>query len=296
MSITLSAIRYFVTAAKYENFSRAANELYTAQPNLSKRIAELERDIGVRLFQRVGKQVRLTEAGRLLHQEWGAALDRIDRSLARARALQQEQDNVLSLGILEGVHISPFMPQRLKEFQNRWPGVDLRLERCGMHRLWQDFDAGRLDMIVASEIGGMVPPILPTSLVRHVMNTSRGVIAISARHPLAEHDNLSLPMLRDESFVAISQEEVPQGYRTLREVCRRAGFEPRIIREAASIETLLLYVEAGVGISLVSENTRFVSDPNVRLIPLDDLLFDNVIYWRTNPIRPAVQAAVEFLL
>ena len=295
MSITLSAIRYFVTAAKYENFSRAANELYTAQPNLSKRIAELERDIGVRLFQRVGKQVRLTEAGRLLHQEWGTALDQIDQSLARARTLQQEQDNVLSLGVLEGVNISSLVPEHLHRFQNDHPDVILRMERCGMHRLWQEFEAGRLDMIVASEVSGMALAI-PSSVVRRVLTRSRGAIAISTRHPLAEHDNLSLPMLRDESFIAISQEEVPQGYRTLREVCRRAGFEPRIIREAASIETLLLYVEAGIGVSLVSENTRFGADPNVRLIPLDDLLFDNVIYWRTNPIRPAVQAAVEFLL
>ena len=294
MSISLNAIRYFVTAAKYENFSKAANELYTAQPNLSKRIAELERAVDVRLFQRMGKQVRLTEAGRLLSNEWSNALDKIDQALRQAQALQQEQDNVLSLGVLEGVSISSLVPQRLREFQNDHPDVILRMERCGMHRLWQEFDAGRLDMIVTSEVSGMVPP-LSSFLVRRVMSTSRGVIAINARDPMAQHAAVTLPMLRDESFIALSQEETPQGYRTLREVCRRAGFEPRITREAASIETLLLYVEAGLGISLISENSRVVSDPNVRLIPLDDLLFDNVIYWRNNPIRPAVQAAVEFL-
>lgn len=294
MNISLNAIRYFVAAAKYENFSKAANELYTAQPNLSKRIAELERAIGVQLFQRIGKQVRLTEAGRLLQQEWTDALDKIDQSLCQAQALQQDQDNVLSLGVLEGVNIPSLVPQRLEEFQSHCPHVVLRLERCGIHRLWQEFDAGRLDMIVTSEASGMGPAI-PSSLVRHVMSTSRGAIAISVRNPLAEYDNLSLSMLRDESFIALSQEETPQGYRTLQEVCRRAGFEPRVTRETASIETLLLYVEVGVGISLISENSRFVSDPNVRLIPLDDLFFDDVIYWRTNPIRPAVRMAVEFL-
>ena len=102
-------------------------------------------------------------------------------------------------------------------------------------------------------------------------------------------------MLREASFIALSQEETPQGYLTTLEACRRAGFEPRITREAASIETLLLYVEAGIGISLVSGNSRLIANPNIRLIPVDDLLFDDVMYWRTNPVHPAVQAAVARL-
>ncbi len=294
MNISLNAIRYFITAARYENFSRAANELYTAQPNLSKRIAELEHTTGVRLFHRVGKQVRLTEAGRLLSQEWSEALDKIDQSLLAAQALQQERDNVLSLGVLEGVNVSSMVPQQLRSFQEEHPDILLRLERCSMHKLWQEFGAGRLDMIVTSEVSGITPP-LPASMVRRIMSTCRGVIAINARDPMAQHDTVTLPMLRDESFIALSQEETPQGFRTLQEVCRRAGFEPRIIREAASIETLLLYVEAGIGISVISENNRIVSDPNVRLIPVDDLYFDDVIYWRAEPLRPAVRAAVALL-
>lgn len=292
MSISLSTIRYFVTAAKYENFSKAANELYTAQPNLSKRIAELEHTTGVRLFQRVGKQVRLTEAGRLLSKEWTDALNKIDQSLLEAKALQREQDNVLSLGVLEGVNIPSLVPRRLRAFRQEHPDILLRLERCGMHKLWQEFEAGRLDIIVTSEVSGMAPP-LPASVVRHVTGVSRGVMAISVHDPIAHCDKVTLPMLRDENFIALS---TPQSHLTLQEVCRRAGFEPRITREADSIETLLLYVEAGMGISLLSENSRFVSDPNVRLIPLDDLSFDNVIYWRADPMRPSIQIAAEFSL
>ncbi len=294
MNISLGAIRYFVTAAKYENFSKAANELYTAQPNLSKRIAELERATGVRLFQRIGKQVRLTEAGRLLQQEWAEALDKFDQSLAAARAMQLEQDNVLSLGVLEGVDISAFVP-RMQAFQSEHPNVILRLERCGMHRLWQEFDAGGLDMIVTSEASGTAP-VTPPSVARYVAGTNRGMIAINVSDPMARHATVTLSMLREESFIALAQEATPQGYLALQEACRRAGFEPRIIRETASIETMLLYVEAGIGISLVSGNSRFISDPNIRLVPVDDLYFDDVVYWRTNPLHPAVQAVVGSFL
>ena len=132
-------------------------------------------------------------------------------------------------------------------------------------------------------------------MVRHVIDTSRGVIAINTQDPMAQRSAVTLSMLREASFIALSQEETPQGYLTLQEACRRAGFEPRVTREAASIETLLLYVEAGIGISLVSGTSRFVSNPNIRLVPVDDLFFDDVIYWRADPMRLSVQAAVDFL-
>ena len=85
----------------------------------------------------------------------------------------------------------------------------------------------------------------------------------------------------------------PENYLTFVNSIGRAGFEPRIIRETESIETLLLYVETGVGVALLSANTRLTTDPSVRLIPLEDVLFDTVAYWHTDPLRPAVQAMIE---
>ena len=256
MNITLTTMRYFIEAARYENFSKAAIQLYTAQPNLSKKIAELERTIGVRLFQRTGKQVRLTAAGQYLYQD---------------------------------------ASEQLESLRERYPRVQLRLERCGIHRLWQRFEDRSLDMIVTSELGGTALAV-QSSIVRRVVSACRGVIAINVRNPMAEHSTVTLSMLRDESFIAISQEASPQGYRTIREACRRVGFEPRITRDASSIETLLLYVEAGIGISILSENSRLVSNPNVRLIPLEDLRFENAVYWHTDSMSMAVKAAVESFL
>ena len=294
MNISLTAMRHFVEAAKWENFSQAANHLYTAQPNLSKKIADLERTIGVQLFQRTGKQVRLTEAGRGLYEEWTAALEQIDRSLDRARELEQTQRNTLTMGIMEGISVGEEAPRRLDALREHYPGLQLRLERCGIRPLWQGFQAGRLDMIVTSEVGEGPRP-LPPACARHLIGTCRGAIAINVHNPIARHSALTLSMLRNESFIAISQEEAPQGYRAIQEMCRRAGFEPRITRDAASIETLLLYVESGIGISILSENSRLVTDPNVRLIPLEDLQFENVVYWHTDPLRPVVRAVIELI-
>ncbi len=294
MNISLNVIRYFVEAAKQENFSKAANRLYTAQPNLSKRIAELEKAIGVKLFQRTGKQVHLTQAGRHLYEQWSSALEQIERSLRQAQLMEQEQQDTLKLGILEGMSVDADASRRLDDLHDRCPDVQVHMERAGMHQLFQEFEAGRYDLIVVSELHGS-SPVLTSGYNRRVVETCCGAIAINTKNPIAGHDSLTLPMLGGESFIALSREEVPQGYRELQEVCRRYGFEPRIIREAHSIETLLLYVEMGAGIALLSENTRLVSDPNIRLIPLSDLLFDTVIYWRSGPVRPALRTLISVI-
>ena len=295
MNISLTAMRYFVEAARYENFSKAADQLYTAQPNLSKKIADLEQTLGVQLFQRTGKQVRLTAAGRHLYEQWSVALEQVDRSIRCAQALEQEQEDTLTIGILEGIGVTEDVSMHLEALQARYPQVQVRLERCGIHRLWQRFEDRTLDMIVSSELEAtfQMPP--HANCARHVVNTSRGAIAINVRNPMAGRAAVTLSMLRDESFIAMSQEASPQGYRAIQEACRRAGFEPRITRDASSVESLLLYVEAGIGVSILSENSRLVSNPNVRLIPLEDLLFENTIYWHTDAVRPVVRAAVDCL-
>ncbi len=292
MNISLNVIRYFVEAAKQENFSRAANRLYTAQPNLSKKIAELEKTIGVSLFQRTGRQVHLTPAGRYLYDEWAAALEQIERSIRRARMMEQEQRDTVTLGILEGMSIAPDSARWLEILHERYPDVQLHMERSGMHQLFQDFDAGKYDIVVASEFQGAHSPVR-SQCGRRVWETCSGVIAINTRDPMAEHRSLTLPMLSGENFISLSQDESPEGYTQFQEICRRYGFEPHIIRETSSIETLLLYVETGVGVALLSGNTRLTSNPSIRLIPLEDLLFDTVVYWHADPVRPAVQAMID---
>lgn len=289
MSITLTTMRYFLEAAEQENFSVAASRLYTAQPNLSKKIASLEQTLGIELFRRDGRHVRLTPAGRHLYTEWAAAMERIDRSVRQARLMEQERLDTLTIGVLEGMGIHAQAPRHLEALRRQYPALQLRLERAGIQRLWREFASGVFDLIVLPEVAGRDYPVHP-DCERRIVDTSCGAIAINVQNPMAEHSALTLPMLSGESFVVLSQDEAPQSYRTVQEVCRRHGFTPRIIQETSSVETLLLYVEMGVGVALLVGNTRLLSNPNVRLIPLEDLRFNVTAYWHTSPARPILQA------
>ena len=110
---------------------------------------------------------------------------------------------------------------------------------------------------------------------------------------MAEHDVLTLPMLRDKCFLVLSEEKSPKGYRITREICLRAGFTPRETQKVASIETLMLYVEMGAGVTVLSGNNRLMSDPNIRLIPLKAIQFDVVAYWREASMPEAVRSVLN---
>lgn len=292
MSVTLTTMRYFVEVARHENFSIAARALYTAQSNLSKSISGLEKTLGVKLFLHEGRYVRLTNAGRFLYGEWSRALETIDCSILHARQMEQARRDVISIGILEGLDVTSGGPEWLEDLHRRSPDATFQLERDGVTEIWKKFDEGKFDMIVTCEFHSS-PRALPPSCVRHVLNTQCGVIAINTRNPLAEHSALTLAMLRDESFVVLSQKESPEGYLAVREACRRAGFDLRITREAPSIETLLLYVELGAGAAILNGNSRLTSNPNIRLIPLEDILFDMSVYWHAGPSSPTLRVITD---
>lgn len=294
VSITLTTMRYFVEVARYESFTSAASRLYTAQSNLSKNISGLERSLGVELFFRDGRYVRLTDAGKLIYKEWSAALEKIDQSILHARQMEQERNDTVTIGVLEGMSITPDASERFRELQKRSPGVKIVLERGDLNDIWQKFEAGKYDIIATSELHDS-PHTVPPSCVRHVLNTCYGVVAINAGSPMTGHSALTLSMLRDESFVALSLENSPEGYRIIQEACRQAGFEPRITREAASIETLILYVEMGVGAAIMGGNNRLASNSNIRLIPLEDIRFDTAVYWRADPTTSAIQAIKDII-
>ena len=295
MAITLTTMRYFLEVAKLESFSAAAARLYTAQPNLSKTIAGLERSLGIDLFYREGRYIRLTEPGKLLYTEWSAALDRIDRSILQARQMMQNQRDTVTIGILEGIDISAEAPDHFGRLQRESPSLSFVVERGGFSNIWKKFEDKTYDSILTSELQGM-PHAVPPSCHRQVLYSCECVLAINTSNPLADREALPLSMLQGENFILLSEEDSPEGYHTASEISRRAGFFPSKIQTVSSIETMILYVEMGAGISLMAENCRLTSNPNVRFIPLKDILFDTVAYWHPDTLPSSVQATFQAML
>lgn len=146
------------------------------------------------------------------------------------------------------------------------PQPGIRLERNGFSNLRNGLLSSHYDLIITLlfEVDSIRGAQHAELLSQH------GVIAISRHNPKASLSRLSLEMLADENFVSISPEESPAGYTLLIEECNRAGFTPRIVRCLSSLESLLLCVEAGIGVATLDPNTRLDRSKEVRTIPIPD--------------------------
>src|SRR5262245_10111909 len=146
----LHHLRYFEAVARHGHVTRAAEELHIAQPSLSKQIQVLEAELGVVLFDRVGRRVELTDAGQLLLPYARRAL----REVADARIALRQWSNLgqgqVTIGAppTVGAHL---LPQALAAFHQLYPGIGLALREMGAARLAALLDAGTIDLAVISE-------------------------------------------------------------------------------------------------------------------------------------------------
>lgn len=291
--MNLIRIQYFVEVAKRENFSQAAKALYVSQPNLSKQISLMEQELGFELFRRVGKTVRLTQAGQYLYEKFRDLPEYTAQAIAHAHALSRGDRGNLTVGVLEGQDVNLAMSRALLRLYGKYPGIEVELERNSFRNLRTGLSSSRFDMIITLgfELEGQ------SDWEYRCLREQRGAIAINRRNPLAEKGDLSLGDLKDEAFVAISREESPSGYDQLLEQCASFGFVPKIVREASTLESLLLCVETGLGVALIDRNTRLENDESVRIVAVPDSKRSDVVaVWQSGNFNSMVSHLVDELM
>lgn len=289
--MNLTKLRYFVEVARCGNFSEAARRLYTAQPNVSKQIAQLEQELDFPLFVRSKRSVKLTPAGSLLYDHLKDLPDELERLFEQARELSRREEARLNIGILEGQEVSALLLTRLNLAQALYPNLELELERNSFSNLRSGLKNGHYDLIVTLDFD--VEEEKEFRAVR--VCPQPPAIAIHRNHPLAQKPELEMTQLKNENFVVISPEESPAGYERLVRQCQKAGFTPHIVRKPRSLESLILCVEMGVGVGLLDQNTRLSQASAVRTIPIPGADMYVVAACSRDDYRPVVQNVMQVL-
>jgi DNA-binding transcriptional LysR family regulator len=243
MNVTLTQLRVFCEVARREHFSQAAEALYVSQPAVSKSVKDLERQVGLPLFEQIGRRTQLTEAGRVL---MGHA-ERLLMELADAdRAIQGMLGGEIGR-LVVGASSTPgtyLLPLLLGEFRRRHPGVEVCLEVADTREVVQRVTGGQLDVGVVGEA-----PFDPSLRVERFRRDTL-VLILSADHPLAARDPIDPANLADAPF--IMREQGSSTRHVLERALRERGLEPRIVMELGSTEAIKKTVAAGLGISFVS--------------------------------------------
>ncbi len=261
--IPLAALIQTLAVAEHLNFRHAANALGVSQSVVSTRIKTLEQDLGVLLFERRPRGVRLTEAGRQFVEEIAAGIGHLDHAIKTVSAVVQGKTGRLCMGLHSSVAFG-FLADLRRRYRRAWPGVDLIMVEGRSSQAIQQVLDGSLD--VAFVLGRLESPECHTrELWQEPM-----VIALPATHPLAAGESIAWTDLSDETFLVRHGGAGPQFHEhVVRRMSERA-IPPRVRRCDVERDTLMHMVAEGEGVALTLVSAGRVVFPGVRFMAVAD--------------------------
>jgi len=275
----LRHIRYFIAVAEELNFRRAAVRLHMAQPPLSVQIQDLERHLGVRLFDRSGRRVSLTREGEVFLLEARQICEQVSRA---SHAVHQAAAGELGRLRVAGV---PYafkreLPTIIPMFRRENPNILVDLREAGTQDSLDALAAGALDVAFVRQgdpVEGL--EILP-------LRTGRFEAVLPLGHRLAGAGAIDLADLAPDPFVVTSRRSSPYYHDQTLSALSAAGITPRAVIEATSIQAQLGFVACGMGVSLAPASARSIQPHHVVWLPLKQTVtfIEVAAAWNSGPV------------
>ncbi|NHV31044.1 LysR substrate-binding domain-containing protein [Burkholderia sp. D-99] len=284
--LDLRRLRYFVVVADELHFGRAALRLRVAQPPLTRHIAALESELGVRLFERSTRAVRLTPEGAAFLEQARNVVSAAAEAEASARKIAQGIAGRIVIGYASAIPMSDTFPDVIRAAGRTMPDVELAFREAATASQRRQIAEGTMDI----GFGWAWDRAPDTPVASLVVSREPLVAAVPAGNPLAGRASVDVAALADETFVIFPQDYGSALAAALDDLCARAGFAPRIGATAAQITTLVSLVAAERGIAIVPGFTATLQRPGVVYVPLAGTrAVEQIVSWN----EPFASACVE---
>jgi len=261
----LRHLRYFVAVAETENVSRAATQkLHVAQPSLSRQIRDLEEELGVPLFERTARSVRLTDAGRAFLDEARAILKHTEDAVVKVRTIAGKFETELHVGDWS-LATGPTMPALLRAYQQAMPNVKVKVHDWPVQKNIDGVRDGRLQLAI------ILPPLKAGALddLRfEPLCTGRVLLAISSDHPFANKQSVSLADAAREPFIGPTRQDYPRYFEYLNAAFARVNDKPRVMEEHDGWSGVFSAVGAGAGVALISDAFTYALSNRIKRLRL----------------------------
>ncbi len=243
----LRQLKYFIEVAKREHVTKAANALHVAQSAVSRQIFNLEEELGVDLFIREGRTVRLTRIGKIFLAHAERALNVIDDARRVVEEYRDPEKGTIHIGFSASL-ASYILPTAISHFRKQYPQVQFVLNEGSYSELIDAVIRGEINMALLGPL-----PQKQKKIKGEVLFTEDIVALLPIQHPLANRKSIKLTELRDDPFVLY-----PKGYilhDVIMEGCLQRGFHPKVAFEGKDLDAIKGLVSAGLGVTMLPDVT-----------------------------------------
>ena len=263
----LRQIRYFVAIAEEEHFGRASARLCIAQPALSRQIRLLEDELGIHLFERLPRGVRLTAAGKVFLEEM-KGLDRtLQRAIARAGPTARGTFGSLRVSLIESVAWHGLVPNALRAYRARYPDVEISLSTMPTDQQLMRLRQNETDLaLVYNPTPAQLAGLVAVELARQPM-----VLAMPSDCPLATRDDILIRDLLGYTLIGFRRATSPKLYDDLQAALSLVEFTPNNISEPVNETEILALVSAGAGLAIANASQRWRKPHGVEFATIRDL-------------------------
>ena len=290
----LRHLRYFVAVANELNFTRAAESLRLAQPSLTRQIHNLEEELGVRLLDRTKNQVSLTEEGRRFLVDARKLVSLSVESVSAMQRLSHGDNEKLNLGYLFKFNFSLLLPSLTAIYQ-KYPDISVNLFDMPPAEQLRALKAKKIDLAFV----GIRPEIDfngTAELVWERVGQDEVVAVLPKSHPLARKTKVLVTDLKSSFFVTMSEQTHPGTRNWLSNLCKEAGFTPRILQDVELESGIMTFVAEGLGVTLAREQIKKMPHEGVVFRPLTGVKkADYWVAWHKENRSRALQEYIEIL-
>ena len=283
----LRQIRYFQCVARELSFTKAARILHIAQPPLSRQIKMLEEELGVAVFERLGRGIVLTDAGRYFLDQTEKMTQRLQETINATRRIGKNDRIWFGVGFVPST-LYGHMPALIRQLRQLNTQVEIGLVEMTTLQQFEALKSGRIDIGVGRIL------LNDEEIERLVLTDEPLVVALPITHRLANKASVRLADIMEEPLILYPAKPRPSYADHVLNLCRQKGYSPEVIQEVNELQTAIGLVTATIGIAIVPESVRRLHRDDVVYVNLDEPEFTSPIMlsWRKNDHSAFLQQTI----
>jgi DNA-binding transcriptional LysR family regulator len=266
------------------HFRKAAERLYISQPGLSRQIRQMEEDLGIKLFERHNRKVRLTKAGEYLQKELTRNLNNLDRIISYAKLINDGMNGELRLGYV-GSAMQKIIPELLLRFSQKHPNVTFSLNEMENNQQIHSLLNEEID------IGFVRVERVPRGLEIHPLFEDTFSLVLPEEHHIEKSSYQNLTQLKDEPFILFDASYSESYYEKVMQIFDGFGFTPIVSHYTVNAASIFRLVENGFGVSIIPTSLKLGYDMRVKFIELKDIPQRTTLkaVWNSDNTNPALR-------